>query len=114
MQNTLGTTSYVSAIRSTQTGFGCISDISSEAIHGCEHDYAAAMKSFGTVYEQYQSYLLPNGQVMAHDYDLAAKAAAELSGKGFLDESLLQSMAHDDAISDDDIEDCGYMGWLQH
>ena len=93
---------------------GCISDISSDCIHGCEHDYAAAMKSFGVVYEQYQSYLMPRNQLMPHDYDVAANPVPAFSHLGCLNEELLESTVHSDDISDDDIEDCGYLGWLHH
>jgi hypothetical protein len=93
---------------------GCISDISSDAIHGCEHDYAAAMKSYGVVYEQYQSYLLPNNQLMPHDYDLAAAPVPAFNHLGCLNEDLLDSTVHSDDVSDDEIEGCGYLGWLHH
>lgn len=93
---------------------GCISDISSDSIHGCEHDYAAAMKSFGVVYEQYQSYLMPRNQLMPHDYDVAANPVPAFSHLGCLNAELLESTVHSDDISDDDIEDCGYLGWLHH
>ena len=93
---------------------GCVSEISSDAIHGYEHDYAAAMKSYAVVYEEYQSYLLPAGQAPKHDYDLAAKPVPAFSHLGCLNEDLLESTVQNDAVSDDDIEGCGYMAWLHH
>lgn len=97
------------------TGFnGCVSEISSDAIHGYEHDYAAAMKSYAVVYEQYQSYLLPAGQMPQHDYDQAAKPVPAFSHLGCLNEDLLESTVQSDAVSDEDIEGCGYMAWLHH
>ena len=93
---------------------GCISELSSDAIHGCEHDYAAAMKSFAVVYEQYQAYLMPSGQLVAHDYDIAAKPVPAFSHLGCLNAELLESTVPEDDISDDEIEGCGYLGWLHH
>jgi hypothetical protein len=33
---------------------------------------------------------------------------------GCLNEELFASTLSEDDVSDDDIEDCGYMGWLHH
>lgn len=93
---------------------GCISEISSDSIHGCEHDYAAAMKTYGVIYEKYQAYLLPNNQLMPHDYDLAAAPVPAFNHLGCLNEDLLESTVHSDDVSDDEIEGCGYLGWLHH
>lgn len=68
---------------------GCISDISCDAIHGCEPGYAVAMKNFGDIYEQYQSYLMPRNQLLPHDYDLAARPVPAFSHLGCLNEELL-------------------------
>lgn len=93
---------------------GCVSEISSDAIRNCEHDYAAAMKSYGVVYEEYQSYLMPTDQALVHDYDMAAKPVADFSHLGCLNADLLDSTVQEDAVSDDDIESCGYMAWVHH
>jgi hypothetical protein len=93
---------------------GCISDISSDAIHGCDHDYTAAMKNYGVIYEQYQAYLLPDNQLQPHNYDLAAAQVPAFNHLGCLNEELLEATVHSDVISDDDIENCGYLGWLYH
>lgn len=93
---------------------GCISDISSDAIHGPAHDYAAAMKTYGVVYEEYQSYLMPSAQLLAHDYDMATKAIPDVSHIGCLNADLLDSTLVEDDVSDDDIENCGYMAWVHH
>ncbi len=93
---------------------GCISELSSDAIHGSAHDYNAAMKNYGVVYENYQSYLLPSEQLVAHDYDLAAKPVPDFSHIGCLNAELLDSTVQHDDVSDDDIENCGYMAWVHH
>ncbi|MDB6062620.1 MAG: hypothetical protein JWM78_2723 [Verrucomicrobiaceae bacterium] len=96
------------------TSSGCISDISSDSIHGCEHDYAAAMKNYGVIYEEYQSYLMPTNQLIAHDYNLGAQPVPAFSHLGCLNQDLLESTVLTDDVSDDEIENCGYLGWLHH
>lgn len=95
-------------------GNGCISEISSDAIHGSEHDYNAAMKSYAVEYEKYQSYLMPAAQLLTHDYDMAAKPVPDFSHLGCLNADLLDTTVLEDDISDDDIENCGYMAWVHH
>lgn len=103
-----------SPIGSAPNACGCISDISSDAIHGREQDYTAAMKNYGVIYEQYQAYLLPDNQLQPHNYDLAAAQVPAFNHLGCLNEDLLESTAPSDVVSDDDIESCGYLGWLYH
>ena len=93
---------------------GCISEISSDTIRGCKHDYAAAMKNYGVVYEEYQSYLMPSEQALPHDYDIAARPISDFSHLGCLHADLLDSTVQADEVSDDDIESCGYMAWVHH
>jgi hypothetical protein len=112
VQKTLPVSAYQSG--SAPNSGGCISEVSSDAIHGCEHDYAAAMKTYGVIYEEYQSYLLPDNQLLPHDYDLAAAPVPAFNHLGCLNEELLGSTVHSDDVSDDEIEVCGYMGWLHH
>lgn len=92
---------------------GCISDISSDVIRDGKRDYAA-MKNYGAVYEEYQSYLMPAEQALAHDYDMAANPIPDFSHLGCLDAALLDSTVQADDVSDDDIENCGYMAWVHH
>jgi len=93
---------------------GCISELSSDSIHGVEHEYTSAMKNYGAIYEQYQSYLMPRHELLPHDYDLSIKLAVLSNSLGCLNEELVASTLHEDDVSDDDIEGCGYMGWLHH
>lgn len=111
-QLTLPASAY--AIGGAPISGGCISDISSDAIHGCARDYTAAMKNYGDTYEQYQAYLLPDNQLQPHNYDLAAAQVPAFNHLGCLNEDLLESTAPSDIVSDDDIESCGYLGWLYH
>jgi len=93
---------------------GCISDVSSDAIHGYEHDYAAAMKSYATVYENFQAYLEPSDILAAHDYDLSAKLVPAHEHLGCLGQEFMNRAGNIESISDEDIESCGYLGWLRH
>lgn len=93
---------------------GCISELSSDSIHAVERGYASAMKNYAVLYEQFQSYLMPRNALLPHDYELSVKLAALANPLGCLNEELVASTLHEDDISDDDIEGCGYMGWLHH
>jgi hypothetical protein len=93
---------------------GCVSELSSDAIHGYEHDYAVAMKSYATVYENFQAYLEPANILAAHDYDLSTKPVPEHEHLGCLDQEFIEYATHTDVVSDEDIESCGYLGWLRH
>lgn len=90
---------------------GCVSEISSCAGH--EHSYADALKDYAAVYEAYQSYLTP-GDAVVHDYDQLAAVAAEEHHLGCLNDDLLASTLIPDDVSDEEIESCGYLGWLHH
>jgi hypothetical protein len=93
---------------------GCISELSSDSIHGHQHDYAAAMKSYAAVYENFQSYLEPANILAGHDYDLSTKPVPEHEHLGCLDQEFIEYTTHTDSVSDEDIESCGYLGWLRH
>ena len=93
---------------------GCVSEISSDTIRGRKHDYTAAMKNYGVVYEEYQSYLMPMEQTLPHDYDAAARPVPAFGHLGCLNADLFDSTVQADEVSDDDIESCGYIAWVRH
>jgi hypothetical protein len=93
---------------------GCISELSSDDIHGHNHDYAVAMKSYAAVYEKFQSYLEPQNILATHDYDLSTRPVTEHEHLGCLDQEFMECATNADSISDEDIERCGYLGWLRH
>lgn len=93
---------------------GCVSELSSDAIHGYPHDYAVAMKNYATIYENFQSYLEPANILATHDYDLSLRAVEEHEHLGCLDQEFMECATNADSISDEDIEGCGYLGWLRH
>lgn len=99
---------------STAPANGCISELSSDAIHGYEHDYAAAMKTYATVYENFQAYLEPANILATHDYDLSTRPVEEHEHLGCLDQEFMECATNAESISDEDIEGCGYLGWLRH
>ncbi len=93
---------------------GCISALSSNEIHGYSHDYAVAMKNYATIYENFQAYLEPQNVLASHDYDLSTRPVEEHEHLGCLDQEFMECATNADSISDEDIERCGYLGWLRH
>lgn len=95
-----------------QSFTGCVSEISSRA--SGESFHAEAFKRYAEVYEAYQAYLLPAGSLAVHDYEAGPVADAGMHQLGCLDEHLVDDTLVRDDISDEDIEHCGYLGWLHH
>lgn len=92
---------------------GCVSALSSCA--AVDHAYTDALKSYGEIYEQFQAYLSPLDSLTAHDYDRAiAMSMPENAHFGCLNDDMVELLATTDKISDDEIESCGYLGWLHH
>ena len=91
---------------------GCVSALSS-----CERldaAYTAALKNYGETYEQFQDYLAPADVLSEHDYDQAiAMSMPEGAHLGCLNDEVVEFPALND-ISEEEIEHCGYMGWLRH
>jgi hypothetical protein len=99
---------------SLAAGNGCISELSSNEIHGYSHDHAVAMKNYATIYERFQAYLEPANILATHDYDLSTRPVEEHEHLGCLDQEFMECATNADSISDEDIEGCGYLGWLRH
>lgn len=95
-----------------QSFTGCVSDISSDAAPACFH--AEAFKRYAQVYQAYQAYLMPADALAAHDYELGSRPASPDRRLGCLGEDLVSDTVPRDDISDEDIERCGYLGWLHH
>lgn len=93
---------------------GCVSALSS--CEPIDHGYTDALKSYGEVYEQFQAYLSPIDTLSEHDYDQAiAMSMPENAHFGCLNDDMVEFIAASEtAISEDEIEHCGYMGWLYH
>jgi hypothetical protein len=102
------------AAGSTTACNGCISELSSKQIHGYSHDYAVAMKNYAAIYESFQAYLEPKNILASHDYDLSTRPVEEHEHLGCLDQEFMECATNADSISDEDIERCGYLGWLRH
>lgn len=88
---------------------GCVSELSS--CDGASHDYAAALKNYGAVYQAYQAYLSPDESMLRHGYGRAALEADELAPGASSEE--MQLALPGGEFSDDEVESCGYLGWLR-
>jgi uncharacterized protein YozE (UPF0346 family) len=92
---------------------GCVSALSSFA--PVNHSYTDALKNYGEVYEQFQSYLSPLDKLSEHDYDQAiAMSMPEGAHIGCLNHDMVEFVAGGEFVTEEEIEDCGYMGWLRH
>lgn len=92
---------------------GCVSAIST--CDPVDHDYTDALRNYGEVYEEHQSYLSPLDELSEHDYDQAiAMSMPENSHFGCLNDDMVEYVAVVDNITDDEIESCGYFGWLKN
>jgi hypothetical protein len=88
---------------------GCLSDLSSCELH--EHAYFEALRDYAEVYAATQAYLGPDDPVSGHDYALDVAETEEHSRLGLLGD---EGMPKPDEFSDDEIDRCGYLGWLHH
>lgn len=92
---------------------GCVSAISSCA--AIDHGYTDALKNYAAVYEEFQAYLSPLDTLPEHDYDrVIAMSVPQNSHLGCLNDDMVEYLTALDTVSDDDIENCGYLGWLHH
>lgn len=88
---------------------GCLSDISVPSTLG--RTYFDAVKIYSELYAMHQAVLPATGSNIDYDYSV--------TGVGVDNYSLHTVSAHDSepftcaAIGDDDVEACGYLGWLR-
>lgn len=90
---------------------GCVSEISS--CQRLDHSYADALKQYGAVYEAAQAYLTP-GEVVVHDYAGCAQGEQDAQGAQVAAQLELLQQDASPSVSDDEVERCGYLGWLRH
>lgn len=88
---------------------GCASKLSMLEQH--EHAYFDALKDYAIHYAQAQAYLADDEWHIAHDYTLIGNSLSE-PDHGLLGDDGEPAMFAQ--ISDEDIDHCGYMGWLRH
>jgi len=93
---------------------GCVSELSSQVLATPAPIFTAAVKNYACVYERYQAYLLPSELTLAHDYDLGLRMPTDVDHLGCLQAEWVDSTVPSDDVSDDDIERCGYLGWIHH
>lgn len=92
-------------IKSNHRASGCLSEISIPLV--LDEEYFAALKDFADTYSDYQAYLFQSvpradecvADVGVDDYGLHEPVGADPKCAG---------------VSDDEIEGCGYLGWLRH
>lgn len=87
---------------------GCVSDISS--CGAASHSYTHALRDYAMVYGAFQAYLEPAADAAPGRHGRAALEAEEPGGE--LPANL--PPAPPALFSEEEIEDCGYLGWLQH
>jgi hypothetical protein len=97
-------------VSAPQSFTGCVSEVSFGP--GRDHRYTDALKRYAEVYEAYQAYLMPIDPLAAHDYELGAGAPTDSRHFGCLDATLVEDTVGRNDITDEDIERCGYLGWL--
>ena len=85
---------------------GCVSALST--CTQSSPDYRAALKHYGEVYSDYQAYLTPADPLAGHAYG-SVPACSEDSVNW-----LLAGPGAPSEVSDDEVERCGYFGWLHH
>lgn len=91
---------------------GCVSEISSRGDGVSFHP--EAFKRYAEVYGAYQAYLMPLDPLAAHDYELGLRTAPSSHRLGCLDEDFVDDTVLRAPVADEDIEQCGYLGWLHH
>ncbi len=95
--------------RSTVALTGCISKLSVVERH--EHAYFDALKDYAVHYAEAQAYLADAESPIVHDYAAIDNCVSE-PDRGLLDDD--GELVRFVLISDDDIDNCGYLGWLRH
>ena len=95
--------------RSPKVLTGCISSVSFIEEH--DHSFLDALKEYAVHYAETQSYLADDEWQIVHDYTLIGESLNEPDNLLLGDDG---EPAMPSQISDDDIDRCGYMGWLRH
>jgi hypothetical protein len=91
---------------------GCASELSYRAQ---DYDkYCSTFKSFGEVYRQCHANLAADDALLQHDYTLTVAATEEHASLGLLGDEIEQLVRSHVHFSDEEIEQFGYLGWLQH
>lgn len=88
---------------------GCVSKLSTLELH--QHAYFDALRDYAKLYEATQAYLAGDGSSIAHDYAATSSASREFDHGLLGDDGEAVAFV---PISDDEIDNCGYLGWLRH
>jgi hypothetical protein len=86
---------------------GCVSAIS---MCRCQSSgYRDALENFGAICSSSSDWL---GAAIPHDYDASTATASAGGVCGCLTAELIGTSAPPQALTEEDIEACGYLGWL--
>lgn len=96
-------------VNSSSALTGCISGVSVVKPH--RHAYFNALKDYAVHYAEAQAYLAVDHSLVACDYGAIDKSPIE-PDHGLLGDD--GEPMRCPPISDEDIDKCGYMGWLRH
>lgn len=91
---------------------GCISELSSHIEE--YHIFDEALKNYAEVYRLSHTYIESGELAVEHDYTLNVAETEEHGLLGLLGDEIEQAVRTHVHFSDDEIEQCGYLGWLQH
>jgi len=99
-------TLYESTVRNT----GCLSELSMvDSVHDSA-DYQVALKELGDLFKASSDFIYVIEQQNTHVELCIDHYEDEMSS-----ESVIEALsAETTQMSDDDLEDCGYLGWLAH
>ncbi len=95
--------------RSPNALTGCISNLS--VIAEPDREFIDALREYAVNYAETHSYVSDDELRIAHDYTLIGELLNEPENPLLGDDGEPAKYAQ---ISDDDIDRCGYMGWLRH
>lgn len=87
---------------------GCLSELSIPLPR--DHGYFDAVKAFTDTYSDYHAYL---AQLPLHN-PIENAAGIGIDDYAPHDSFAQDNEGHNDVVSDDEIERCGYLGWLRH
>jgi hypothetical protein len=89
---------------------GCVSELSCCLQNNTQYD--EALKAYAKVYSDYQKYLHVDDQLRLPTSPVAITEEHILLG--LIGDDIEQSIRRYVHFSDEEIEQCGYLGWLQH
>jgi hypothetical protein len=117
LQALLGRARRIDAAPEAYTG--CVSELSSVCARidrDIERGYADALKQYAALYKKAaQAYLLPEAEAVARDdYRPTARDQQDVEVAFVVAGIERQAGLSGLSVSDEEVECCGYLGWLRH